>query len=254
MVEYEDDALMSASMRKQYSALRAEPIVADFWFGPRVERSRMRQALGVAPDAVVMVTVAGLARCQGHLAILSALSRTPASVCNRLKWLIVGQEIEADYVEELIAGIALTKCDVRLLGPLATPIVRDIYCASDLFCLAAIKDASSPAELAALVYLEAAACGLPSIASAIGGDADTVIDNETGRLVEPSVEALTEAITELTLDGIKRISLGWRAWARARKICWKCGNGEAQTKRRSDALFARNLETIDAASAAGKFL
>jgi phosphatidylinositol alpha-1,6-mannosyltransferase len=234
---------MSAIARTRYAALRGELIVNDFWFGPRVERTKMRQTLGLAPGAVVMVTVARLTRRQGHLATLNAASRTPASVRDRLTWLIVGAEAEADYTEELMVRSAAANCDVRVLGPLSAPEIRDVYCASDLFCLTAL----GPTGVADPVYLEAAACGLPSIATAISGDTDTVIDNETGRLVEPSVEAISKAITELTLDGIKRISLGWRAWARVRKINWECG-GKGHAKGSSCiASFAGNLESMHAA-------
>ena len=45
-----------------------------------------------------------------------------------------------------------------------------------------------------------------------------MIDNETGRLVEQSIEAVADAIAELTIDGIKRVSLGKRAWMRVRAM------------------------------------
>ena len=79
------------------------PIVADFWFGPRAARSLTRQALGLAPEAVAMVTVAGLARREGHLVTLAALSRISHSVRGRLRWLVIGREGDSDYVEELKA-------------------------------------------------------------------------------------------------------------------------------------------------------
>jgi glycosyltransferase involved in cell wall biosynthesis len=196
------------------------PVVADFWFGPRAARLVTRQALGIAPESVVMVTVAGLARREGHLVILAALSRIDRSVRNTLRWLVVGREHETDYVDDLKEEIAASGCDVRLLGPLPTEKIRDVYGASDFFCLTPVENRSRSARRYQRAYLEAAACGLPSVATPIAGAADTVIDNETGRLVGSSIDAIAEAIAELTIDGIKRISLGKRAWMRVRAMNW----------------------------------
>jgi len=55
----------------------------------------------------------------------------------------------------------------------------------------------------------------------VGGVADAVIDNETGLLVETSVDAMAGAIAKLAMDGIKRTSLGKRAWTRAYTMNWE---------------------------------
>ena len=196
------------------------PAVADFWFGPRAGRLMTRQALGLAPDAVVMVTSAGLARREGHLVTLAALSSIDRTVRDRLSWLLIGRERDRELVDELKAGIVASGCNVRLLGPMPNEKIRDVYGASDLFCLTPAGKTSRPARRYECVYLEAAACGLPSIATPIVGAAGAVIDNQTGRLVAPSVDAIAGAITELTVDGIKRMSLGKRAWMRIRAMNW----------------------------------
>ena len=192
--------------------------VADFWFGPRAERSKTRVSLGLAPETIAMVTVADLTKRKGHLFTLATLSKLPALVRKRLSWHVVGSNGEANYVDELKAAIASVDCDVRLMGALDNHQIRDVYGASDLFCLTVEEDPVEPTEEFGLVYLEAAACGLPSIATAVGRGADAVIDNQTGRLVAPSTRAIADAITELTMDGIKRVSLGKRAWMRAREM------------------------------------
>ena len=215
--------------------------VADFWFGPRAVRSKIREALGLASETVAMVTVARLTRCNGHLATLAALSNLRPSVRKRLSWLVVGSDGEADYVDELKSAIAASDCDVRLMAALMNYQIRDVYGASDLFCLTAKWDPSEPVDRVGLVYLEAAACGLPSIATAVGRGADTVIDNETGRLVEPSIKAIADAITELAMDGIKRISLGKRAWMRARAM--NLDRGAADLSLPSGVHLERGLET-----------
>jgi phosphatidylinositol alpha-1,6-mannosyltransferase len=51
--------------------------------------------------------------------------------------------------------------------------------------------------------------GVPVVASRIGGLPETVVDGETGLLVEPnSPEALAEAVCELLLDDDRRRRMG----------------------------------------------
>lgn len=200
--------------------------VSEFWFGPRAPRERTRAALDLAPDAIAMVTVARLTRRKGHLLTLRALGCLPQHVRKRIAWLIVGPDGEADYVDELKARIAAAGCDARLTGPLPAQQIRDIYGACDFFCLTGVWDPSGRVEGFGLVYLEAAAAGLPSVASAVGGVADAVVPNETGLLVEPAAEPIAAAIAELCGDGLKRVSLGKRAWTRARHMSWeRCAAG-----------------------------
>ena len=90
--------------------------------------------------------------------------------------------------------------DVRLLGALPSEEIRDIYGAADMFCLTGLPESSGRVEGFGLVYLEAAAGGLPSIATAVGGVPDAVLADETGILVPPDVESISRAITELADD------------------------------------------------------
>ncbi|HTO60424.1 MAG TPA: glycosyltransferase family 4 protein [Bradyrhizobium sp.] len=154
------------------------------------------------------------------------MAQLPPAVRRRLTWLVIGPDGEEDYVAELKAAIAASDCDIRLLGALPSQQIRDIYGACDFFCLTGLWDLSGRVEGFGLVYLEAAAAGLPSIATAVGGVADAVLPNETGLLVEPSSAAIGGAITELVSDGLKRVSLGKRAWMRARHMSWeRCAAG-----------------------------
>src|SRR6202035_3316732 len=82
-------------------------------------------------------------------------------------------------------------------------------------------DSSGRVEGFGLVYLEAAAGGLPSVATAIGGVADAVLADETGLLVQPSIEGIARAIATLAEDTDTRSVLAAGASAHARALSWE---------------------------------
>jgi len=65
-------------------------------------------------------------------------------------------------------------------------------------------------------YLEAAACGVPSVAGAVGGPPEAVLHDETG-LVVPARDssAVAEAVICLLADPKRRAKLGQAARRRA---------------------------------------
>ncbi len=191
--------------------------VAEFWFGPRTPRAMTRAALGLAPEKIVIVTVASLMRRKGHGIVLAALTKLRAPLRERLTWLIIGAEGEHGYIAELKSAISASACDAHLLGSMRTQQICDIYGAADLFCLIDITVPLGSFEERGSVYLEAAASGLPSVATP-GSAGGVVVDNETGCLVAPSASGVARAIAELAMDGIKRVSLGKRAWTNARSM------------------------------------
>jgi glycosyltransferase involved in cell wall biosynthesis len=81
-----------------------------------------------------------------------------------------------------------------------------------------------------LVALEALACGIPVIASAVGGLKEIVLDGQCGLLVPPGdAPALTRALRLLLTDDSLRLRLGVGARLRAQ---------EFSLQRRSNELLA----------------
>lgn len=217
--------------------------VSDFWFGPRKGRKVTRRAYGVDADKIVMVTVARLTRRKGHLKTLAALASLPDDLRKRLAWLVIGPNGEADFVEEFRDMVDTTDCEVHLLGSLPNEQIRDIYGASDFFCLTGIPESSGRVEGFGLVYLEAAAGGLPSVATAVGGVPDAVLADETGLLVEPDIKAIAQAITEIAEDRNTRSILAAGAAAHARALSWeRCA---AETYHLPRVSERKSVDTLD---------
>lgn len=202
--------------------IKAIPLgVSRFWFEPHTPRDVVRHAHGFADDKIVMVSVARLTRRKGHHMALAALAHLPRDVRRQLIWLIVGPPGEADYVDELGRLAAEADCDIRMLGPLPDRNIRDLYGASDFFCLTGMPDPSGRVEGFGLVYLEAAAVGLPSVATAIGGVPDAVVADKTGALVQPSIEVIAHAIQRMVTERDLRTEMAGQALIHAHTLSWE---------------------------------
>ena len=218
--------------------------VSDFWSGRRKDRAAMRAHHDIAPDRIVMVTVARITRRKGHHLTLEAMTRLPAELRERITWLVIGPEGEADYVDEVRNLIHTSQCDVRLLGALSNEDIRDLYGAADFFCLTGLPESSGRVEGFGLVYLEAGASGLPSIASDIGGVPDAVVAGESGLLVQPRIEMIASLIQQMAEDSDLRARLAAGARAHARDLSWeRCA---AETYRLPRPQSSSRLEALSA--------
>ena len=154
--------------------------VSGFWSGAE---SAERRALGLPDDKFVLLTVARLTPRKGQLEVIEALRLLPPQIRARVCYAIVGPGYDEAYLRAVKAQIAEAGCDVRYFGERSNEEVRRLYKASDLFCLVGKPIPNGPIEGFGLVFLEAAAQGLPSLAGDIGGVSEVVLDGVTGVVV-----------------------------------------------------------------------
>jgi D-inositol-3-phosphate glycosyltransferase len=104
---------------------------------------------------------------------------------------------------------------VRFVEPQPHHILSTYYRAADVVL------APSRSESFGLVALEAAACGVPVVASAVGGLLSLVDDGSTGRLIDGrDPTSYARAVSEILGDDDLRASMGAAAVERARRYTW----------------------------------
>jgi glycosyltransferase involved in cell wall biosynthesis len=154
---------------------------------------------------VNVLFLSSLFRWKGPLVFIDAFARAHEG-CPSLRATVAG-----DWPSDEIRLEALRLADdLGVAGKLAFPGAvegedkRALFQSADIFCFASLVAEGQP-----LVILEAMAARLPVIAPAWPGIADTVVDDETGVLVDaPSPEALAEKLVELAGDTDRRLRLG----------------------------------------------
>ena len=178
---------------------------------------RMRSA----DHKIVVLTVGRLHPRKGQLITLEALQTLAPQVRSRLEYWIVGNQSKDNY-EDTLRTTAAARPDliVRFLGNLPDDELSDIYDRSDIFAMTSVNHRHS-IEGFGLVYLEAAAHGLPVVAHDVGGVSEAVVDGVTGLLVPPNRPAqLAAAFEQLVFDEDLRVRLGSAGRQWASRNCW----------------------------------
>ncbi|MBI5833858.1 MAG: glycosyltransferase family 4 protein [Armatimonadetes bacterium] len=193
-------------------------------FQPTRTRAVVRSELGLGDQTLVAIVVGQLVPWKGHDDLLAAWALAlPRLGDGHL--LVVGADLfgeHAGYVAQLRQRAAQPDLagTVSWLG--ARQDVADLMAASDVLAL------PSHGEPFGRVLLEAAAVGLPVVATVPGGPADVVEPGRTGLLVPAGdVTALAEALAELlAMPERQRQAMGVAARARLERHFTACSQGE----------------------------
>jgi phosphatidylinositol alpha-1,6-mannosyltransferase len=171
-----------------------------------------------APDRRLILTLSRLAegRSKGHEAVMRALG------------VLRGRGVEATYAiagdgpdRHRLEGVARelgVGDSVVFRGAVADDELADVYRSADVFVLAsAFRMGGTPqGEGVPLVTLEAQACGVPVITGRDDGSAESIVDGETGILIDPDDHvAIADALGRLLSDGALRARMGAAARALA---------------------------------------
>ncbi len=147
-------------------------------FAP-VDKAEARAALGLPHDAQVLITVGGLVERKGFHRVIEVLPALRREV-SKLHYLIVGgASAEGDWGPRLKAKVAELDLQdvVHFLGTKPANELNYVLSAADVFVLATRNEGW------ANVILEAMACGLPVVATDVGGNREVVCRDDLGIIV-----------------------------------------------------------------------
>jgi glycosyltransferase involved in cell wall biosynthesis len=141
------------------------------------ERDKKRAEFQIPEDAFVIAVIARLEPQKGHNVLFDAIENM-LNANKKLYLLIAGDGVMSDTLRDRVAQKNNNQY-IQILG--ARDDIQEILNAADLFCLPSIVGEGLPN-----VILEAMACGLPVLATNVGGASEVVTDTVNGFVVKPN--------------------------------------------------------------------
>ena len=175
-------------------------------FNPSRDTGALRRRWGVG-DAPLMITVARLVPHKGQDIGIQALSMLSRDFPD-LRYILVGDGHDEPRLRALAEALGVTG-RVGFVGPMRDDELPEAYATSTVYLGASRVDNDINVEGFGISFLEAAACGVPSVAGDSGGVRSAVRDGETGIVVPPTdADAVTAAIQSLLLNPERRAQMG----------------------------------------------
>lgn len=173
-------------------------------------RASMRRRLSIADNAIAFIIVANLIPYKGHHDLFTALGLAKHRLPPDWRLLVVGRDDGIGASLKALAQNLQIDKHVMFLG--ARQDVTELLMGADIGILSSHQEGFSNA------ILEGMAAGLPMIATDVGGNAEAVVDKETGLIVAARcAEQLSAAIELLASNSDLRRSMGEKGRVRVQQ-------------------------------------
>ena len=179
-------------------------------------RSTIRERFNFKDDDEVILTLSRLVPRKGMDVLISATSEL-MKTRPRVHLLIAGTGRDSRRLKALAQS---TNAPVTFLGFVSDDEVAELYGMADVFgMICRVRWGGLEQEGFGIVFLEAAACGVPQIAGRSGGADEAVLEGETGFVVDNPTDsnAVKQALEKLLTDSETRREMGRNSRARAEK-------------------------------------
>ena len=189
-------------------------------FRSGLDAEDLRASLGIGRDDKLVFSVGRLSRRKGFDQAIRAVARLRSEGL-AVRYVIAGIGEDADYLDGLIAQHRLQGIAHRI-GAVAEADLPRWLNACDVFAMPN-RDINGDNEGFGMVFIEAAACGKPSLAGEAGGTGSAVLHGETGLRVDgTSVEAVADGLRSLLTQPALAFERGQRALQRVeREFAWE---------------------------------
>ena len=178
-------------------------------------RRAARARLGLPVDGPLVVSVSRLVPRKGMDTLIEAAALVGRDRAD-LTVAIGGTGRDRERLAKLVVA---SQAPVTMLGRVADEDLPDLVAAADVFVMACrTRWGGLEQEGFGIVFLEAAAAGVPQIAGRSGGSHDAVVHGETGLVLDHPTDPaeLARAIEDLLADPARREEMGRKGRVRAR--------------------------------------
>lgn len=183
-------------------------------FRPGLDSAGVRESLAIRPDERLVFSVGRLSRRKGFDQVVRAVAQLRAEGV-AVRYVIAGIGEDADYLDGLIAHHALQGIAHRI-GAVSEADLPRWMNACDVFAMPN-REINGDNEGFGMVFIEAAACGKPSLAGEAGGTGSAVLDGVTGRRIDGRILVdVVSALRDLLTNAEQAKRWGEAALARVR--------------------------------------
>ncbi len=189
-------------------------------FKPGLDVSGLRENLGIGASDKLIFSVGRLSRRKGFDQMVRAVARLRAEAMP-VHYVIGGIGEDAGYLDALIAEHGVQDA-VHRIGAVREADLPRWMNACDLLAMPN-REINGDTEGFGMVFVEAAACGKPTVAGNAGGTASAVLHEVTGLLVAGNdLSAITDDLRRLLVDEAWAHQLGEAGYKRVlAEFSWK---------------------------------
>lgn len=201
----------------------------DFMVIPNgVETTRFRPVERTPNPKVKILFIGRLIPRKGFQRVVQALPRLRELVRVPFEIEVVGTGAFRSNLDNLAESLAVSDI-IRYVGSVPYDKLHESYQYADIFVLTSLSEGMPS------VILEAMSCGLPIVASNVGGNNEIVHDGVNGYLVSDDINMIAEKLAGLVNDELMRQSFGRASRRLAMSYDW------AQIMEQYIELYTRSL-------------
>lgn len=199
-------------------------------FRPGLDTAGLRESLDIGGDDKLVFSVGRLSRRKGFDQMIRAVARLREEGL-ALHYVIAGVGEDADYLDDLIREYRAGDI-VHRLGAVSEADLPRWMNACDLFAMPN-REINGDNEGFGMVFIEAAACGKPSLAGNAGGTGSAVLHEITGIRVDgTSASAVADGLRAMLMQAGLATRLGQHALHRVeREFAWERVVGKTRALR-----------------------
>ncbi len=215
--QYTRDAIRTESGKKYDITIIHNGVDYERFNSASTKRDEIKNQF---PDKKILLTVGQVKNRKGQDIVIRALPKILEKHPDTM-YLIVGDDAWNGYLTKLAKEVGVEK-NVIFAGAVASDEVPKYFHACDVYVHTARVAGKYFFEGFGIVYLEAGACGKPSVGTNAGGITDALLHEKTGFVAEnENIDQVVGYVNRLLDDEVLRKQMGEEGRIYASKHTWE---------------------------------